>query len=85
MMPFTTDAQGSSLKSFRFLGNDSVTTVESVEDHIVHRYEVVHEKDGQMKTDVLLLTVVRFPPADSGFVHWQVRENRFEYPDLFKY
>jgi hypothetical protein len=56
------------------LGNDSVTKGGEGEDLVVHRYEISHEKQGQEKTDILLLTIARFPPGETGFVHWQVRE-----------
>jgi hypothetical protein len=76
MLPFKTDAKTSLLKSFRFVGNDSVATGASGEDLIVHRYEIVHDKAGTLRNDVLLLTVIRHPPDDENFVHWQVREAR---------
>jgi hypothetical protein len=83
MLPFKTNAQMSLLRSFRYVGNDSVTATPAGENLIVHRYEFDHDKNGELKTDVVLLTVMRYPPDEENFVHWQVREVRAPRLDLF--
>ncbi len=74
-LPFDATMQGTALRDFRYLGNESITYAEMLDEYlIVHRYEIVAEKDGKPRTDVVLLSVRRPPPNEDAFVHWQLRE-----------
>ncbi len=74
-LPFDATMDGSSLRSFRYVGNDNITYADMLNEYvIVHRYEVVAEKDGKPRTDLILLTVRRMASNNDNFVHWQLRQ-----------
>jgi hypothetical protein len=74
-LPFPTNLEGSSLQSFRFLGNSSVVAAETGEQLVTHRYEVSYlNKDGEQRVDEILITATRHPPDDDGAVHWHINE-----------
>jgi hypothetical protein len=73
-LPFRADDQGSALREFRFLRNESVTEMDTGEDVVIHRYEIVHEKNGKAVVETVLMNVRRIPDSSAAAVYWQLGE-----------
>ncbi len=80
IIPFPTDMQSSSLKSFRYLGNESITMQELGDQSIENRYEVTFEKDGETRTEKVNIRITRIPTFKEGEVHWVVNDIRVVEP-----
>jgi hypothetical protein len=74
MLPFYADKQRSTLREFRYLGNDSVTADEFGAHTIVHRYQITYEKNGKPVTGMVRMTVKRIPDPSSNAVYWQLQD-----------
>jgi hypothetical protein len=78
VLPFKADDKTSALREFRYLGTENVMTAETGEDLIVLRYELIHDVDGEPKSDVVLITTRRLHLVGSKFVHWKMGDLRLE-------
>lgn len=72
--PFPADDQGSALRDFQYLRNQSIATDSTGEEMIFHRYRLTFEKDGKVETAETVLYVTRSLPSETGVIHWQVRD-----------
>jgi hypothetical protein len=85
MLPFRLDAEGSGLRSSRYLGNQSVALQETGEHLVSHRYQIMHERDGKPRTDVLIFNIVRFPPTEEKVIHWRLRDSHLDASSIHNY